>query len=206
MVAYLAARTSFFDRVVVRALDGGMTQVVIAGAGTTAARSRYAQARCPVVRDRPSRHPSATSGSGSTGSGSTPSTSRSSPSTSPQTTSPTALATTTHDASAPTLILCEGVAVYLERPVLETLLRGLREIAASRSRFAMSVSMSTDDPELAERRAAFQEAVAAIGEPARTVLTVDGASAFFGGTGWQPVGAPGRQRARRAGFLIAAPV
>src|SRR5262249_56890053 len=47
MVTYLAARTSFFDRVVVRALDGGMRQVVVAGAGYDGRALRYAK---PGVR------------------------------------------------------------------------------------------------------------------------------------------------------------
>jgi methyltransferase (TIGR00027 family) len=117
-----------------------------------------------------------------------------------------AMAATSHDPRAPSLILCEGVAVYLELSVLERLLRGVRAIAAPRSRFVMTVSLSTDDPELQHRREMFQTAVASVGEPARTVLTVDDAGALLDATGWQPTPAAGQERARRAGFLIAEPV
>ena len=96
--------------------------------------------------------------------------------------------------------------MYLDRPVLETLLRGLRAIASPRSRLAISVSISNDDPALAERRAMFQNAVAAVGEPARTVLTAGDADVLFGGCGWQPIEASSQERARRAGLLIATPV
>src|SRR5205809_2335319 len=47
MVAYLAARTLFFDRAVVAALDRGVTQVVIAAAGYDGRALRYSK---PGVR------------------------------------------------------------------------------------------------------------------------------------------------------------
>jgi methyltransferase (TIGR00027 family) len=205
MGRYLAARTSFFDRVVVRALDGGVRQVVIAGAGYDGRALRYAK---PGVHWFEVDHPDTqhdkrerlerlgidtenitfvpvdfTTGAVAS-----------------------AIAATSHDSSAPSLILCEGVAVYLDLSVFEALLRGLRAIAAPRSRFAMTVSLSTDDPGLARRREVFQNAVASIGEPARTVLTVDDISALLDETGWAPTDAIGQERARRAGFLIAEPV
>src|SRR5947208_16440730 len=43
MVGYLKARTAFFDRVVVGALERGMMQVVIAGAGYDGRALRYAK-------------------------------------------------------------------------------------------------------------------------------------------------------------------
>ncbi|MGH9306009.1 MAG: class I SAM-dependent methyltransferase, partial [Acidimicrobiales bacterium] len=47
MVAYLAARTSFFDRAVVTALHRGVTQVVVAAAGYDGRAWRYSK---PGVR------------------------------------------------------------------------------------------------------------------------------------------------------------
>lgn len=47
MAAYLAARTTFFDRAVVTALDRGVTQVVVAAAGYDGRAWRYAK---PGVR------------------------------------------------------------------------------------------------------------------------------------------------------------
>ena len=57
MHEYLRARTAFFDRVVVNALDRGITQVVTGGAGYDGRAFRYAQPGCPLVRGRPPRHP-----------------------------------------------------------------------------------------------------------------------------------------------------
>src|SRR2546421_487148 len=103
-----------------------------------------------------------------------------------------------HHRSVPTLFLCEGVAVYLELAVLESLLRALRARADDGSRLAISLSVDTGAPAVAARRAAFAEAVAAIGEPARTGLTVDDADALLSVTGWQMVDPS--ERARHAGL------
>lgn len=45
--------------------------------------------------------------------------------------------------SVPCLLLCEGVAVYLDRPVLAALLLGLRDVAASGNLLAISLSVRT---------------------------------------------------------------
>jgi hypothetical protein len=66
------------------------------------------------------------------------------------------------------------------------------------------LSVSTSDPAQAQRRANFQAAVAAMGEPARTVLTADDADSLLHETGWQP-SASRPERARRAGFVVAEP-
>jgi O-methyltransferase involved in polyketide biosynthesis len=108
----------------------------------------------------------------------------------------------------PSLFLLEGVAVYLELPVLRALLGQLRQVAADGSELAISLSVSTSSPERAARRAAFQAAVAAVGEPARSVLEADDAHALLAATGWQTAQEPGEgqaDRAGRAGFMLAAP-
>src|SRR5205809_996612 len=46
-----------------------------------------------------------------------------------------------YQTQVPSLLLCEGVAIYLERGVLESLLRHLRQIACSGSRLAISLSV-----------------------------------------------------------------
>jgi methyltransferase (TIGR00027 family) len=202
MSRYLAARTTFFDRVVVRALDGGMPQVVVAAAGYDGRALRYAK---PGVRWYEIDHPD-------TQSDKQERLDRLGVDTSHITFVPVdfttddiaaAMANTTHDPKRPSLVLCEGVAVYLERSVLETLLRGLRSIAATRSRLAISLSVESTDPAAADRRAAFQAAVAAIGEPARTVLTADEATSFLTDTGWRATATAGQERARRAGLVTA---
>src|SRR5207248_8361300 len=115
MVPYLAARTAFFDRVVVRSLDAGVTQVVIAAAGYDGRALRYAK---PGVRWFEVDHPdtqvdkrarlehldidtphvafvAADFSVDDVAAG---------------------LAAAGHDRSQASLFLCEGVAIYLERP------------------------------------------------------------------------------------------
>src|SRR6202020_526220 len=70
----------------------------------------------------------------------------------------------------PTLFLLEGVAVYLERPVVERVLAAFREVAADGSELAMSVSTGTAT---AQARARFQQRVAELGEPVRSQFTPD---------------------------------
>ena len=60
-----------------------------------------------------------------------------------------AMADAGHDKVVPSLILCEGVAVYLAESVLESLLRGVRAIAAPGSCLAISMSVDTGAPDLA---------------------------------------------------------
>jgi O-methyltransferase involved in polyketide biosynthesis len=115
------------------------------------------------------------------------------------------------------LFLLEGVAVYLDLPVLRALLGGLRQVAADGSSLAISLSVSTGSAQQAARRAAFQAAVAAMGEPARLTLETDNAQDLLASTGWQILpyahpDQPGRldpsdpdDRRRRAGFILAAP-
>jgi methyltransferase (TIGR00027 family) len=211
MATYLQARTSFFDRVVLRTLEAGVAQVVVAAAGYDGRALRYAK---PDVRWFELDHPdtqadklerlsrlaietrgvafaSADFSVDDVGA---------------------ALAGAGHDRARPTLFLCEGVAVYLERPVLTRLLAGLRSAAADGSRLAISLSVSTSaSPGLSDRRQAFGAAVAALGEPARTVLTAGEADELLAATGWRAVPPATtldarQRRVRRAGLLVAVPV
>lgn len=202
MVPYLAARTAFFDRVVVRSLDAGVTQVVIAAAGYDGRALRYAK---PGVRWFEVDHPD---------------TQRDKRARLDRLGLPIdhiafvpadfavddvaqGLRDAGHDASRTTLFLCEGVAVYLELDVLDALLQALRVCANDRSRLAITLSVDTGSAVQAQRRARFGAAVAAIGEPVRTVLTVDDAEALFAKAGWAR--ANGSERAERAGLVTLVP-
>lgn len=105
-------------------------------------------------------------------------------------------------------MLAEGIAVYLDLTVLTALLRDLRASVADGSELVISVSVDRDDPELRARRAAFRERVAALGEPARTTLTVDAARDLLAGTGWQSTDRSDGvdDRVRRAGLVTAVAV
>ena len=104
-----------------------------------------------------------------------------------------ALAAVGHVSTTPTLFTVEGVAVYLDRPVLEALLRGLRQAAAPGSRLAISLSVDRG-ADTSATRAAFRSVFARLGEPARTTLTVDEAADLIHTTGWRDDGA-GRSQA-----------
>lgn len=206
MATYLAARTSFFDRSVVDALARDVTQVVGVGAGYDGRAWRYAK---PGVRWFEVDHPDTQSdkrrrlrqlGIGTD-----------------QVTFLAAdfamghvgplLAGAGLDPAQPSLMLCEGVAVYLDRSVLTDLLEGLAEVAASQSQLAISLSVATDSSELSARRAEFQARVAALGEPVRDLLTADDAVLLLAATGWRAIPAlPDSTHAQQpwqAGFVTA---
>lgn len=205
---YLEARTSFFDRVVVDSLGRGITQVVVGAAGYDGRALRYAK---PGVRWFEVDHPATQHdklerladleiavahihfvaadfdrdrfGAALTNAG--------------------------LRVDEPSLFLLEGVAVYLRRATLESVLAELRAVAGPGSRLAISLSASAASPEQAARRAAFRAGVAALGEPALTTITPDGAASLLGASGWRasrPAAGDIRpDRARSAGFVIAEP-
>jgi methyltransferase (TIGR00027 family) len=207
MTSYLAARTSFFDRAVVRALDRGVAQVVIAAAGYDGRALRYAKAGVRWFevdhpdtqrdkRDRlqrlgiPTEHVTFV------------------PADFAIDDVAAAVVQAGYRPDVPSLFLCEGVAIYLERDVLASLLSQLRRLACGGTELAVSLSVASTDPLLTARRAAFREAVAAMGEPARTVLEVEEMDALLARTGWAlaPASlATASERARRAGMIILQP-
>ena len=203
MREYLRARTRFFDRVVTGALSRGFAQIVTGAAGYDGRSLRYAR---PGVLWFEVDHPA------------TQQDKRSRLDrlgidgghlrfvAADFTVDPVAslLASAGLDPGRPSLFLLEGVAVYLEEAVLRSLLAQLRRVAADGSRLAISLSVTSGSPERAARRAAFQAAVAAVGEPARSVVA--GADTLLESTGWRPVREPGTgDRATHAGFIVAGP-
>jgi methyltransferase (TIGR00027 family) len=180
---YLRGRTAFFDRVVVGALDRGFTQVVIGAAGYDGRALRYAKPGVSwfevdllsTQQDKVARlrrlgiateHVHFVEADFA----SDPVAER--------------LLAAGLSPSVPSLFLLEGVAVYLERPVLERALRQFAQAAGPGSRLAISMSIDSDahDPEVRSR---FREAVAAMGEPARLTLELDQAVELLASTGWQ---------------------
>lgn len=203
MARYLAARTAFFDRVVVAALEEGIDQVV-AAAGYDGRALRYAK---PGVHWYELDHPTTQSDKrarldrlgldrGSiafvaadfacddvVG----------------------ALGRAGLSPHRPALVTCEGVAVYLEAAVLERLLAQLRAAVGPDSRLAISLSVDGGGPEEATRRARFGAAVAALGEPVRSHLSAAEAEPLLVRTGWAApaTGDERSARARRAGLVVA---
>jgi methyltransferase (TIGR00027 family) len=205
MREYLRARTRFFDGVVTRSLSRGFAQIVTGAAGYDGRSLRYARPGVlwfevdhpATQRDKRARLDRLGIDCGHL---------RFVPA--DFTVDPVAalLISAGLDPGQPTLFLLEGVAVYLEEAVLRALLAQLRRIAGEGSRLAISLSVDGGSPERAARRAAFQAAVAAVGEPARSAVAPADADTLLESTGWRPVREPGTSdRAAHAGFIVAAP-
>jgi methyltransferase (TIGR00027 family) len=197
MHEYLRARTAFFDHVVVNAIDRGITQVVIGGAGYDGRAFRYAR---PGVRWFEVDHPATQADKrervarlalDTTHLEFIPADFAIDPITEP-------LLAAGLDPALVTLILLEGVAVYLDLPVIERALAAFRRATPAESTLAISMSIHTTTSD-ARRR--FQERVASIGEPARSVLTDEQASDLLAAAGWELSQGPGRLRS--AGLLLA---
>ena len=207
---YLGVRTAFFDGVVVRAIGGGTTQIVVGGAGYDGRALRYA---APAVRwfevDHPSTQQEKMAKLRELGLDAShvrfvaadfirdPVGDR--------------LVAAGLDASRPALFLLEGVAVYLEPAVLERLLGEFRDVAAVGSRLAISMPVAGT----ARTGSRFRAAVAGMGEPALSRFEPDEAVDLLARTGWHLVAGTGhaghagsgqearRERLRSAGLLIA---
>jgi methyltransferase (TIGR00027 family) len=197
MHEYLRARTAFFDRAVVSALDRGVRQVVIGGAGYDGRALRYAK---PGVRWFEVDHPATQSDKvervarlnvAAGHIGFIPADFTADPIAEP-------LLAAGLDPASPTLFLLEGVAVYLERPVVERVLAAFRQVAADGSELAISVSTDTATP---QERARFEQRVAGMGEPARSRFTPGQARDLLAAVGWELSAGSGRQLS--AGLLLA---
>jgi methyltransferase (TIGR00027 family) len=207
---YLRARTWFFDQVVTGALSRGCPQVVVGAAGYDGRALRYAK---PGVRwfevDHPSTQRDKRSRLDRLGIG----TDHIRFVAADFAVDPVAdlLVSAGLDPAQPSLFLLEGVAVYLDLPVLRALLAQLRRVAADGAELAISLSVGTGSAEQVARRAAFQTAVAAMGEPARSLLEPDDVPALLAAAGWRDAREPTEDpqnpaaRARRTGLVLAAP-
>ena len=207
MARYLQGRTAFFDRVVLAAIEGGTPQVVVAAAGYDARSLRYA---APGVRWFEVDHPDtqadklarlARLGLDASAVSFVPADFAVDP-------IAERLAAAGHRAGERSLFLAEGIAVYLDRPVLARLVTELRATAAPGSRLAISLATLSvaAGSVAAETRRRFRTSVAAYGEPAAETLSVADAMALFADAGWHlvPSSAPGgaSDRAQSAGLLV----
>jgi methyltransferase (TIGR00027 family) len=184
MNRYLAARTRFFDRRLTAALDAGIGQVIVAAAGYDDRALRYGQ---PGVRwfevDHPDTQADKRARLGLLGAdcGHV----RFVPADFACDDVAARLAAAGCDPTRRSVVLAEGIAVYLDLPELSALLYGLRNAVPAGSWLVISLSVETDSPERQARRAAFQRRVAALGEPARSTLTASGAGPLLAAAGWR---------------------
>jgi methyltransferase (TIGR00027 family) len=207
--AYLQGRTRFFDTIVVDAIEAGIGQILVGAAGYDGRAWRYSKPGVTWFEvDHPSTQRDKLSRLASLG------------------------IETSHvrfiaadfavDAIAAPVIqsgfapsqaasfLLEGVAVYLNRAILESVLQEFRDLAAPGSILAISLSASTGAPGASERRSRFQSAVEAIGEPALTTVEPHQVDPLLSATGWRRRTRPdsdsgGHARRVAAGFLTAEP-
>lgn len=197
MHRYLAARTAFFDGVVVHAINHGTRQIALGGAGYDGRALRYA---APGVRWFEVDHPATQQDKLATlrrlgldagevrfvaADFGTDAVAR-------------LLTAAGLDPAAPTLFLLEGVAVYLTAATLETLLGQFRDVAAAGSRLA--ISMPLEGTTRAGSR--FREAVAAMGEPVLSRFDPGEADALLARAGWRGE-EPAHERLRSVGLLTA---
>ena len=203
---YLQARTRFFDRVVVGAIGRGVRQVVIGAAGYDGRALRYAK---PGVRWFEVDHPATQRDKRDRLARLGLDVGQVQFVAADFTRDPVAelLTAAGLNPGQLSLFLLEGVAVYLESPVLERVLTEFRQVARAGSRLAISVSVSGTQ---SEARSRFQATVASMGEPARSTLDAAEANEVLFRTGWQVVAdddaddqeaAARRQRLRSAGLL-----
>ena len=194
---YLRARTAFFDRVVVDAVDRGITQVVTGGAGYDGRAFRYAR---PGVRwfevDHPATQADKRARLARLGLDARHIAFIPADFTADAVAGP--LRGAGLDPARPALFLFEGVAVYLDRPVIERVLAEFRQATTADGLLAISVSSGTATP---ASRARFQARVAELGEPARSVLTAEDAAGLLAVVGWEVREASDGQRS--AGLLLA---
>ncbi len=200
MTRYLAARTRFFDTVLTRALTAGTRQVVIAGAGYDGRALRYATEGVrwfevdhrDTQRDKLARL---------TRLGITASTTAYVPADFTTDGVADALGAAGLDDGVRSVVLVEGVAVYLTLPVLGRLLTELAEVCPGGSLLAVSLSIDGGSAEREARRAAFRRQVAALGEPVRSHLDPAAADRLLRDAGWQS--RAGTSRGRAAGLVVA---
>ena len=146
MHEHLRARTAFFDRAVVSALGRGVRQVVIGGAGYDGRALRYAKPGVTWFElDHPATQADKVARVARLGLERGQVRFIAADFTADPIAEP--LLAAGLDPARPTLFLLEGVAVYLERPVLERVLAAFRQVAADGSELAMSGSTGTATPQ-----------------------------------------------------------
>jgi methyltransferase (TIGR00027 family) len=203
MTRYLRGRTSFFDRVVVNAIERGVTQLVSIGAGYDGRAWRYARPgvrwwevdRAATQADKRARlarldlhsdhigyvaHDLSEAGLAAS------------------------LVQAGYQPDGPGLFICEGVAVYLGTGALEIVLGEIRSLATVGTRLSLSLATTAISESQFARRRRFQAAVSHQGEPALSFLGADDAGPLLAATRWDSVEISARSRA--AGFVMVAPV
>lgn len=200
-------RTRFVDRAVIDALERGVTQIVIVGAGYDGRPLRFAT---PGVRwfevDHPATQADKTRRLADIGAD----IAHIAFVTVDLTTDdlPAALAEAGFDATRSSLFVVEGVISYLERPVTAHLLATLRRLAAPPdTRIVVTSGVQSDSPSGRARHRLRAAAVSAFGEPWVTRYRPEELPPLFAGAGWHVHvdHDTGDDDGRRAAFVVGEP-
>ena len=181
----MARRTAFFDRVTLAALDRGVRQVVIVGAGYDGRPLRFATPGVTWFEvDHPATQSDKRARLAAIG-------------------APTgdivfvpidlttgdvvpSLETAGFDRARASLFLVEGLLGYLTRDTTERLLSGLRQLATLESRLAVAFPIASSDGRVVKglRHRVRRMVVSALGEPWLTRFSLEDVDDVFGQTGW----------------------
>jgi methyltransferase (TIGR00027 family) len=180
---YLAARTRFFDTAVVDAVARGCLQIVVVGAGYDGRSLRYGS---HAVRWFELDHPATLTDKSERLSRLGLATDAASPVAVDFAFDDVgdALVAAGHDASQPSLIVCEGVTPYLDREVVLRLLTSLRTRAAAGSQLAIDFALEAESGKARAAREALRAAVESHGEPFRFELPRSDLVGLLRSAGW----------------------
>jgi methyltransferase (TIGR00027 family) len=180
---WMAARTGFFDAETLQAVTSGITQVVIVGAGYDGRALRF---RRPGVRFFEVDHPSTQVDKRQRVEALDVALDH-------LTFVPVdlmseriegALSSAGHRREQATLFLCEGLLLYLSKSIVESLLAGLRVLAAPGSRLVLTCQETARAGSARLRRLAGRLFLAAIGEPRRSVFELGEMACLLDRSGW----------------------
>jgi methyltransferase (TIGR00027 family) len=210
MARYLRARTAFVDRSVVAALDAGTPQALIVGAGYDGRALRYARPGVAWFElDHPGTQADKRARLGRLGIADGHVTYV--PAEIGVADVPATLAAAGHDATRPTVIVCEGLAPYLPPEVVTGLLGELASRAAARSTLVLELPLVPRTAEGRARRERLEQAVGDQGEPIRSAFAAHELTGMLGSCGWtvrravSPTGEPIATSTANVAFVVATP-
>ena len=206
----MARRTAFFDRAVLAALDGGVRQIIILGAGYDGRALRFATPGATWFEvDHPATQPDKRARLASVGA-----------STGDIVFVPVdlnrddlvrSLEAAGFDAAAPSLFIVEGLLGYLPRATTSRVLIGLRALAIPESRLAVAFPIAPrDQPRVKRlRRRVSRMVVSALGEPWLTRFSMEDIDEVFDTAGWRvsvELDAPQRHEGHFGVLILGEPV
>lgn len=205
----MARRTAFFDRVTLAALDRGVRQIVILGAGYDGRPLRFT---CPGVTWFEIDHPATQADKRARLAGLGASTDHIVFVPIDLTTGDLvrSLDIADFDRAAASLFLVEGLLGYLPRATTERLLTSVRQLVTPESRLAVAFPIAPRDQAVKRVRHRLRGlVVSALGEPWLTRFSIEDIDEVFARTGWRvtvELDTPQRYEGHRGVLLLGEPV